>query len=45
MGVDAVNLEDIFRQIHPSMQLTANRSLRREGGVHTIGAVHPFIAD
>jgi hypothetical protein len=48
MGVDAVNLKDIFRQIQanasdlhdtsPSMRLTANRNPRREGGVHTIGA-------
>jgi hypothetical protein len=48
MSVDAVNLEDIFRQVQtnasdlhgnsPSMQLTGNRNPRREGGVHTIGA-------
>jgi hypothetical protein len=43
-----MNLEDIFRQIQtnacdlhdrsPSMQLTADRNPRREGGVHTIDA-------
>ena len=48
MSVDAVNLEDIFRQVQtnmsdlhdcpPSMQLTADRNPRRQGGVHTIGA-------
>jgi hypothetical protein len=48
MSVDAVNLEDIFRQIQanandlhdssPSKQLTADGNPRREGGVHTIGA-------
>jgi hypothetical protein len=48
MSVDAVNLEDIFRQVQtnasdlhdcpPSMQLTADPNPRREGGVHTIGA-------
>jgi hypothetical protein len=47
-SVDAVNLEDILRQVQtdasdlhdcpPSMQLTADRYPRREGGVHTIGA-------
>src|SRR6516162_4195097 len=46
MSVDAINLEDIFRQIQtnasdlhdtsPSMWLTADRSSRREGGVHTL---------
>jgi hypothetical protein len=48
MGIDAMNLEDIFRQIQtntsdlhdcsPSMQWTADRNPRPEGGVHTIGA-------
>jgi hypothetical protein len=48
MRVDAVNLDDIFRQIQadandlhdisPSMQLTDDGNPRREGGVHTIGA-------
>ena len=48
MSVDAMNLEDIFRQaqtnasdLHdcpPSMQLTADRNPRPEGGVHTIDA-------
>ena len=43
-----MNLEDILRQVQtdasdlhdcpPSMQLTADRYPRREGGVHTIGA-------
>ena len=47
-GIDSVNLEDIFRQIQantsdlhdgsPSVRLTADRNLRREGGVHTIDA-------
>jgi len=48
MTIDAVNLEHIFRQVQantsdlhdgsPSIQLTADRNPRREGGVHTIGA-------
>jgi len=48
MRVDAMNLEDIFRQIQtnandlhdssPSMQLTAHGNPRREGGVHTLDA-------
>jgi hypothetical protein len=48
MAIDAMNLEDIFRQVQtntndlhgnsPSMQVTDNRNPRREGGVHTIGA-------
>jgi hypothetical protein len=48
MSVDAMNLEDIFRQIQtnasdlrdtsPSMRLTADRNLSRPGGVHTIAA-------
>jgi hypothetical protein len=48
LRVDAMNLEDIFRQIQanandlhdisPSMQLTTDGNPRREGGVHTIGA-------
>src|SRR5271155_6089192 len=48
MAIDAMNLEDIFRQVQtntndlhgnsPSMQVTDNRTPRREGGVHTIVA-------
>jgi hypothetical protein len=48
MRVDAMNLEDIFRQIQanandvhdssPSMQVTAHGNPRREGGVRTIDA-------
>src|SRR3974377_1630357 len=48
VGIAAMNLEDIFRQIQtntsdlhdcsPSMQRTADRNPRRKGGVHTIGA-------
>jgi hypothetical protein len=48
LRVDAMNLEDIFRQVQantsdlhdcpPSMQLTADGNPRRKGGVHTIVA-------
>ena len=48
MSVNAVNLEDIFRQVQtnasdlhdcpPSMQLTTDPNPRQEGGVHTIDA-------
>ena len=49
MAIDAMNLEDIFRQVQTNtsdlhaqfsldaVELTADRNPRRKGGVHTIG--------